>query len=254
MNDITYIPENFLILAKNILLKKILIINQNKYRICDIEFYLYSQEHNDPFAHKLMEEKWISKTPFGKGEALAYGNGQESLIEYKNILYLVLKNDDIFLSISIKGICDINNDKIIDGNNLIKLFDNILPIQNIFNKSNKIYITDENIKIKRIIKSGLRASLTEDNIFKYKNYRFTSEWNKVKNKVIKYTEKIILPPQPETIEDNISDSDDNLLVKKIKNIKQILNNNEISIKNKKYYSNKLELLLNNNPHIASYFA
>src|SRR5271167_4162609 len=57
MNNITYTPEYFLTLAKDIMIKYKLIINEQVYKICDIEFYLYTDEHKDPYACTFSDKK-----------------------------------------------------------------------------------------------------------------------------------------------------------------------------------------------------
>lgn len=225
MENIKYNPEYFLTLAKDIMFNHVLYINNStKYKICDIEFYLYTPDHRDPYTFEIIKSN--------KDLNLLDMN----TIQISDKVYLTLGNNDSYLGILIRGVTD-NNGDIIEGNKCIELFN-----------EGEISLERDKECHKNIIKSGVRvlSNSSHDLNFKNKNYRFTTEWSKIKKKLYKYSDpdknvdinntvdsNIFIPPLEITDEHEIE------LLKKIWLIKNKLSSTNLSNKLREHYNKKL---------------
>jgi hypothetical protein len=238
MNNIIYTPEYFMTLAKDIMIRHKLVIKQNFYKICDIEFYLDSSDHQDIYTPSLLNDMLKN--------SLQIDNDNDKV-------YLCLENNEenIKLGLLIRALYDCASGNVIEGKRCFELIrEQESLIIDIFNGENNIYLDIDLHPDKKIIKTGMRIIQEQsDDLFKNKNYRFATEWSKLKKKVIKYIEPIKTDKNIKTEEkfiypENITDQDEIELLRKIWNIKRKFEKNEIIEKNKVHYTTKLNELTN----------
>lgn len=98
-------------LADDILNKKHLIINNKPHRICEIEFYLYSADHKDPFVHKDPDQKKPNKWYFHKRSGTFKGLD----ITFRPIIVAYNKDIGIYGGILIRSIMKLDDNNIIEG-------------------------------------------------------------------------------------------------------------------------------------------
>jgi len=96
-------------IAKLLLNGTVLKINDNNYRICEIEFYLRNEDHDDEYTHCNEDQSQFGKWYFHK-----YKNGTYKSGTYKG-LDLTLGTKDKYCGILIRSIYNIDDDEFITG-------------------------------------------------------------------------------------------------------------------------------------------
>jgi 3-methyladenine DNA glycosylase Mpg len=169
-----------------ILNKSILIINDCKYRICEIEFYLRNEGHDDQYTHTNPDQQLYGKFYFHK-----YKNGTYKSGTYKG-LDITLGNKKSHCGILIRSCYDIKNKEFIEGpcksvNEILKQYDcNTIneftnnKILDVLNNSRHFIIDDYKSK-KETIYHGSRIGLS-DKYPEYRNkpYRYVIMKDKIK--------------------------------------------------------------------------
>lgn len=103
--------DDFKNIADIILNKTILLVNQHKYRITEIEFYLKSEEHEDSYTHCNKDQ-----LEYGCWYFHRYHNGTYKAGTYKCMdLTLGNKKENKYCGVLIRSIYDIDNKNIIEG-------------------------------------------------------------------------------------------------------------------------------------------
>ena len=146
--------DNFDDIADNFLNKTYLKCNSSVYRICEIEFYLLSNDHTDKYTHQHPNQQRYGRWYFHR-----YLNGSYKSGTYRGLdLTLGSKKNNQYCGILIRSIYDIANDKMIEGpcrtvNELLSKcgYDNVkdfmadkqVPLSAIRSKNNRhIYVRD----------------------------------------------------------------------------------------------------------------
>jgi hypothetical protein len=96
-------------IAKSLLQKYVLVVGDKEYRICEVEFYVNNDNHNDKYTHGDKNQK-----TFGKWYFHRYPNGAYKSGTYKG-LDLTLGNENTFFGILIRSIYDDEEDEMTDG-------------------------------------------------------------------------------------------------------------------------------------------
>jgi hypothetical protein len=119
---------DFNIISDTLLNKTLLIIENDKYQIMEIEFYLNSIQHPDPFVHKNSQQLTSGKWYFHRmGEGMKYKNGTFKGLDITFGL-------NCYGGILIRAIYDIKNNQMIEGPCLV--------VNEILNKTNLDNIED----------------------------------------------------------------------------------------------------------------
>lgn len=220
MKQLKFTPESFLSIAKDIMLKHKLRLNKDNkteyYKICDIEFYLYTRDHPDPYA-------------------LCFDNDRTYIL-----FGIDDENNKHYISILIRGLVN-SNRELIEGdkcNELLNLYNGGI-IRDIYDNIN-IKLEVDNKYEKKIIKSGMRLIKGYEDEYINKNYRYSTEWSKTKRKLIVYRERKLEEKSDEYVEPiGDMDSEERELLRNIwilnRKIKNATTEREI-----KYYKDKLE--------------
>lgn len=166
-------------IAESILNKHQILIpdNDNKlhtYRVCEIEFYVKNNHHNDEYTHQDNHQKTYAKWYFHRTKSGNYKGGT-----YKGV-DLTFGNEDTYFGVLIRSIYSVENGEIIEGP--CRCVNTILELNNCKNVSDyMVNRTDplnarsnNNFYIKRCrglkkynIYSGPRIGLSD----KYKDYQ-----------------------------------------------------------------------------------
>jgi 3-methyladenine DNA glycosylase Mpg len=119
------IHKNFNQIAKLLFFNSTLTSGIKKFRICEIEFYVYSKSHKDIFTHRHSKQQQTLKWYFHQmsEKENSYKSGT-----YKGI-DIAFGSNTIHAGILIRSLYDINTDKMIDGP--CKVVDEILKSNNI---------------------------------------------------------------------------------------------------------------------------
>lgn len=101
-------------IAESILNKHQILIPDNDsklhtYRICEIEFYVRNDNHNDEYTHQDEHQKTYGKWYFHRTKSGNYKGGT-----YKGV-DLTLGNNDTYFGVLIRSICSVESDEIIEG-------------------------------------------------------------------------------------------------------------------------------------------
>lgn len=110
--DYTNISEQTLQkIAESLLTNYVIVISgsRKEFRICEVEFYVNNESHNDTYTHGDPHQK-----TFGKWYFHRFPNGSYKSGTYKG-LDLTLGNNDTFFGVLIRSICDIETGEVIDG-------------------------------------------------------------------------------------------------------------------------------------------
>jgi 3-methyladenine DNA glycosylase Mpg len=188
-NNELFDQNSFDTIANDLLNHTYLIVNEKQFRICEIEFYHYSESHKDCYVHRNPDQSKYGKYYFHK-----YGTGTYKSGTYKG-LDLTFGNDDVFCGILIRSIYDVENDEMIEGpcrsvNRILeeygleKVMDftsgKLLDITN--NEHDFIIKTDLEDPIeKEKVYKGMRVGLSDKYPeYKIKKYRYLIMKNKIK--------------------------------------------------------------------------
>jgi 3-methyladenine DNA glycosylase Mpg len=96
-------------IAKSLLLKYVLMVNDKEYRICEIEFYINSTQHPDQYTHSDDDQKSFGKWYFHKCSGGSYKGGT-----YKG-MDITMGNNETYFGILIRSIYDENLCEMIEG-------------------------------------------------------------------------------------------------------------------------------------------
>ena len=119
----TNITEKFNVLADTLLNKIALNVNNELYRLIEIEFYLKTKEHPDPFIHGDKDQTIPSKWYFHRQNGGSYKGGTYKGVD---ITFGYKDTKDVYGGILIRSILDIKNNKLIEGS--CKVVDYILKL------------------------------------------------------------------------------------------------------------------------------
>ncbi len=175
-------------IAKSLLLKHVIVVNDVEYRICEIEFYIKSKNHNDSYTHCDPIQRMFGKWYFHR-----YGNGS-----YKNGTYkgmdLTLGSNNTYLGVLIRSIYNSDTDEITEGpcrvvNKILEHYGSSNVADYMQDKENPLYArTKGNFYIKRDVRlqkytvyCGPRIGLSDKYPeFRMKNYRFVIMKDRIK--------------------------------------------------------------------------
>jgi 3-methyladenine DNA glycosylase Mpg len=173
-------------LAYLFLNKSILIINEKKYRICEIEFYLKNDDHNDKYTHCNDDQAKYGKFYFHK-----YGNGSYKGGTYKG-MDITFGNENSHCGVLIRSIYNTDTKEFIEGpcrtvNKILEEY-SIESINELTNNKLLSVLENEhdfclkNAKMKEeIIYKGKRVGLSDKYPnFRNLNYRYLVKKNKIK--------------------------------------------------------------------------
>lgn len=96
-------------IAKSILNKHVIVVKDKEFRICEIEFYIKTKNHNDEYTHCDNNQKLYGKWYFHKYRGTSYKSGT-----YKG-LDLTLGNGKIYFGILIRAIYNEDDAEFICG-------------------------------------------------------------------------------------------------------------------------------------------
>lgn len=175
----TFDYTQFNTLADIILNNTLLIVKDKRYRICEIEFYYQSDQHNDQYSHGSEEQHMLGKFYFHK-----YKNGTYKSGTYKGLDITVSPNSSVCFGILIRSIQDQDTMQFIEGpcksvNQMLELFGcqtvnqfvlgKTLPLD-IYDTNNQFYLTHTCSLSNESIYMGPRIGLSD----KYPD--FQSRW------------------------------------------------------------------------------
>jgi|SRR5579872_4337667 len=96
-------------IAETLLMKYVLVVGDKEFRICEIEFYINNDHHNDAYTHGDIYQKTYGKWYFHR-----YPNGSYKSGTYKGV-DLTLGDDNTYFGVLIRSIYDLATDEMIDG-------------------------------------------------------------------------------------------------------------------------------------------
>ncbi|VBB18680.1 hypothetical protein YASMINEVIRUS_1211 [Yasminevirus sp. GU-2018] len=96
-------------IAETLLMKYVLVVGDKEFRICEVEFYVKNDNHDDTYTHGDAHQKTYGKWYFHR-----YPNGAYKSGTYKG-LDLCLGRDDTCIGVLIRSIYDTETDEMIDG-------------------------------------------------------------------------------------------------------------------------------------------
>lgn len=175
--------ENFDVVADILLNQTILSINSVVYRICEIEFYLNSENHPDKYTHSLEQQKEHGKYYFHRFKNGSYKSGTFKCMDF------AIGNSRQYCGILLRSMCDILTGEFIEGpclcvNRILQLcqaasvadLDGLSMLEN----NAKFIVQNFNCNKEQIYR-GFRVGLknTYSNFFE-KKYRYLIMKNKIK--------------------------------------------------------------------------
>jgi hypothetical protein len=152
-------------ISENIMNNYTLSIKGNSYQLCEIEFYLETNGHNDPFIHGDIDQNFPGRWYFHKQNGKSYKSGT-----YKG-LDITFGNDDktTYGGILIRSIKKLATDEIIEGpckvvNKILEIYGE-LDVKSFLQALLKLdKETDSNtVEVKKIDKMGLYIDFNDDN-------------------------------------------------------------------------------------------
>lgn len=96
-------------IAESLLMKYVLVVGDKEFRLCEVEFYVKNDNHNDTYTHGDDHQKTYGKWYFHR-----YPNGAYKSGTYKG-LDLCLGCENTCVGVLIRSIYDADNDEMIDG-------------------------------------------------------------------------------------------------------------------------------------------
>ena len=186
--------------ANSILNNYVLVVNDVKHRLCEIEIYLNSTTHKDKYVHCNEAQKL-----YGKWYFHAYPNGSYKGGTYKGLdLTLGCDEQNIYYGILIRSIADLNLGNRIEGpcnvvNYILKAYGyetvaDYMATKNVkylsANCKQHFYLKKQNLKIEKIYvapRIGLSAKYPA---YKTKLYRYVIDKTHVKKEKSKLIELI----------------------------------------------------------------
>jgi 3-methyladenine DNA glycosylase Mpg len=186
LNKTSISPEDFDHVADLILNKTIIQANGSEFRICEIEFYLKNNEHNDEYVHQNLDQLEYGKCYFHKYKGKGYKCGT-----YKG-LDITLGTDSTYCGILIRSLYDLTDKKMIEGpcrsvNRILELYGCSKVIEFTSGKLLSILENDKNFTIKdrsldtEPIYKGKRVGLSDKYPeFRDRPYRYLIKKNEIK--------------------------------------------------------------------------
>lgn len=177
------------ILAQALLTKYVIVVGTKEFRICEIEFYVRNENHNDEYTHGDAHQKTYGKWYFHR-----YPNGSYKSGTYKGV-DLTLGNANTYFGILIRSMYDEETDEMIEGP--CKIVNKILELNSVESGDVKGYMegrlsplnarSTKNFYIKRrnleseTIYKGPRIGLSDKYPeWKNVNYRFVIKKDYIK--------------------------------------------------------------------------
>jgi hypothetical protein len=96
-------------IAESLLQSYVLVVNEKEYRLCEIEFYVKSDQHDDKYTHGDQNQKMSGKWYFHR-----YRNGSYKSGTYKG-MDLTLGDPETCFGILIRSLYDQDSDTVIEG-------------------------------------------------------------------------------------------------------------------------------------------
>jgi 3-methyladenine DNA glycosylase Mpg len=189
--------ENFDTISDTILNHTLLHSGEKCYRICEIEFYLYSNKHLDEYTHKSEEQQQSCKFYFHKYKTGTYKTGTYKCFD------ITLGKSNIYFGILVRSIYNVKTKEFIEGpcrslTDILKQFDcsevrdfvkdKKLPLD-IYDTMYNFYI--ENHEYKKMEKIYIAPRIGLSNKFpEYQNlnYRYAIKIDKIKKQKKTFTE------------------------------------------------------------------
>ena len=183
-------PTNELVvkMAQILLQNYIICVKNNRFQICEIEFYINSESHPDTYTHGDPLQKNYGKIYFHKSNGKSYKGGTFKGMD------LTFGNENMFFGILIRSMYDIDNKTMICGPcncvNMILSLNNCSNVGEFMEKrmepfdatqDKSICFVKNNIPFQDQIYLGTRIGLS-DKYPEWKNklYRFVSKVNLIK--------------------------------------------------------------------------
>jgi len=187
--------KNFNKIADTLLNDTLLIVKNNRFRICEIEFYYKGEEHEDKYTHCTDDQLSFLSFYFHK-----YKNGTYKAGTYKGMDLTFGNEKDIYYGVLVRSMLDLDSNEFIEGpcrcvNKILELnecktvkdfLDNKkLPLK-LYSTNQNIYIRDYNTQEKKEIKKeqiyiGPRVGLSDKYPkFVNLNYRYAIMIKKIK--------------------------------------------------------------------------
>ncbi|AZL89788.1 hypothetical protein QKC54_gp0126 [Megavirus baoshan] len=178
-------------LADYLLNKCYLVVNRTKWRLVEIEFYLYNKNHSDPYVHCDNDQLLNNTFYFHRFKNGTYKSGTFKGMD----ITLGCPKRKAYFGILIRSIQRISTGEVIEGpcntvnKILLKLgFTKIIELTdnnnlNIFDKGQDLYLKPTNSLNNEIIYSGPRIGLSDKYIeWRDKSYRYIIRKNLIKKK------------------------------------------------------------------------
>lgn len=182
----------------NILLNKSsLVVKNERFRLCEIEFYLKNDDHNDLYVHSIPDQKTFEGFYFHQFKNGSYKSGT-----YKG-LDMTFGNVNSYFGILIRSMMNVNTGEFIEGpcrcvNKILELFgvDDVKAFMTngkfntqlkLYTVENGLYLAEQEHKSEAVF-HGIRVGLSDKYPeFLNKNYRHAIFVKKIK-KQKKFTE------------------------------------------------------------------
>lgn len=176
--EITVDAKSFDKIANKMLNNTVLVINGKKFRICEIEFYLHTEDHEDEYVHKNKDQ-----LKYGKWYFHQYKNGTYKSGTYKG-MDLALGEDSTYCGILIRSIYDMKNKELIEGpcrsvNKILEEYDckNVIDFTN-----GKVFDVLDN-KHDFVLKNYEHEDIT---IYKGKRVGLSAKYEEYQNRPYRY--------------------------------------------------------------------
>jgi hypothetical protein len=192
LTNAIYTPDDFKTLANTLLNQTILVANQKRYRLCEIEFYFTNPTHNDPYTHCRDEQSKTGLFYFHRYQTGTYKSGT-----YKGV-DLTLGHPGTYFSVLIRSIMDLSTTVLTEGpcrsvNLLLEQFGchtvaefadgKHVPLS-FYDQQYGLYIVHDSMLPAYPLSSGARIGLSQrsDDITDYrtKSYRFAIMAERIK--------------------------------------------------------------------------
>lgn len=173
------VAENFTYLADRILNYTLLMIHGRVHRICEIEFYLHSRKHPDPYVHNHIDQIKKGTWYFHRHNTGTYKNGTFKGMD------LVLGDPTSYAAILIRSVLDVESRKLIEGP--CRCVDHILSLSgidtvlnftarmslNVLQNDRRLVIVEGNPTVLESMSCGPRIGLSnKDPNYQEKKYRY----------------------------------------------------------------------------------
>ena len=185
--DTSKITNDLIItMAKALLQNYVICVNDNKFQICEIEFYINCESHPDTYTHGDILQKNFGKIYFHRMNGKTYKSGT-----YKGV-DLTLACENMFFGILIRSMYDIKNNTMICGPcNCVNM---ILALNNCNNVSEFMKTRQEPLDAVsdigfRFVKSDI---VFKDDIYMGSRIGLSDKYPEWKNKLYRFVSRINL--------------------------------------------------------------